>query len=82
MIGKPIMIEDVEYMVAWDSELNRARIVYPFPADGTAQLTDLADLNGNEMSFGTELDAIRYLIGMKVEVEGFDPKDTTWKTIA
>jgi hypothetical protein len=62
-------------MVAWDTSLNRA--VITFVEEG--ELRDLKDSNGNEMTFGSELDAHRYLNGLWLEVNG--ELDDSWKTI-
>ena len=61
-------------MVAWDSQLNRAVITYV----EDDELRDLNDQNGNEMTFGSELDAHRYLSGLWLEKHG---EEDTWRTI-
>lgn len=81
VMSQPLHVSGVEHFVAWDAELNRAVIMYMREHDDGVDLTQLPDDNDNEMSFGTELDAYRYLIGLKVEKDDFDPKDTTWTTI-
>lgn len=72
------------YHVAWDSALNRAVILYvddPFELDETfiPVIEELKDQNEDEMTFGSELDAHRYLIGLYVEHKG--GIDTAWKTL-
>ena len=73
ILSRPRTIGDKDYMVAWDSQLNRA--VITFVED--EELRDLNDQNGNEMTFGSELDAHRYLNGLWMEEHG---EEDTWKT--
>ena len=79
MLSRPIVIGGCDHMVAWDVSMNRV-VVMHIVEDGT-QLEEMKDDNNNEMSFGSELDAHRYLLGLKVEKDGWDPKDASWTKI-
>ena len=74
ILSRPRTIGDKDYVVAWDASLNRAVIMV---TDGE-QMYDLKDNIGNEMDFGSELDAQRYLNGLWMEEHG---EEDTWKTL-
>ena len=76
-LSKHIKIGDVTYHVAWDSQDNRALILcLDDPVDDyTPQLYELPDANGDAMTFASELDAHRYLVGLYYENKD---KDFSW----
>lgn len=72
-IAEPITIGGVEHFVAWDSLHNRAVIMYI----NDDKLLDLHDSNGNTMVFSCELEAHRYMVGLKIEVDGEEEEPWT-----
>lgn len=75
LLSKPRTIGDKDFVVAWDASLNRA-VIMVVEDD---ELRDLPDSIGNEMTFGSQLDAHRYLNGLWLEENG--DVDEAWKTI-
>lgn len=76
MLSRPKTIDGVEYMVAWDSKRNCATILV---IDDEAKLRDYVNEDGEEVTFKCELDAHRYLIGLKVEKDG--DIDKSWRDL-
>lgn len=75
LMSGPLTIGGQEYLVAWNSERNLATILV---LDDN-ELKDLTTDEGEEITFPRELDAHRYLIGLKVQTDG--DIDKSWRDL-
>lgn len=75
-LGSPVMVEGVDYQVWWDCDNNRAVIL---TIEGDGELQEMKDALDHPMSFGSELDAHRYLVGFRTEKMG--EGDNSWRNI-
>ena len=79
-LSKPLHIGEVTYHVAWDAENNVALILCldDYVEEHTPQLYELLNVNSDVMTFATELDAQRYLVGLYYETK---EADFSWKDL-
>lgn len=66
-LSQGVKILDKEYFVAWDCENSNAVITYT--QEGVEDLQQLSFSDDSEMNFPTELDAHRYLTGLRYLVQ-------------
>ena len=62
MMAQGLTILDKTYFIAWDCELNRAVITYT--QEGQEGVKQMSFSDDTEMTFPTELDAHRYILGV------------------
>lgn len=79
VLSQGVQILDKTYFVAWDFDVDRAIITYT-QDDVLEGMTQLSFADSSRMDFPTELDAHRYLTGLRYLVQK-EPDTTDWRKL-